>query len=292
MPDATLDRSSVSAGSTRRIVEGLSQCGIGPEYFRALVRELCETLQVDYAFVGEVVSEMRGRVLASWARGEEGNLREFNMTHTPCREVLEERYSCYPAGARHCFPEDTLFRAWSVESYAGVILSNVGGETLGWLAVMDRGALRDTSAVRAVLTHVAARTSAELAREQYVTALETTLYETRERYELAARGSNDGLWDWHVASGSLHVSDRWCVLVDWRHAHGPHTAAERFAVVHADDRERVEAEVDRHLRGETEAFECRFPIRRAGERWVLCRGAVTRDALGQPTRFQIGRAHV
>jgi diguanylate cyclase (GGDEF)-like protein/PAS domain S-box-containing protein len=285
MPDATLDRFRVSAGSTRRIAEGLSQCGIGYDYFRALVRELCETLHVDYAFVGEVVSEMRGRVLASWAKGKEGNLREFNMTHTPCREVLEEHYSCYPAGARHCFPEDTLFRVWSVESYAGVTLANADGETLGWLAVMDRGPLRDTNAVRAVLTHVAARTGAELVRERHVTALEKTLYETRERYELAARGSNDGLWDWHVASGALHVSDRWCALVEWRHTRAPHTAAEWFAVVHADDRERVEAEVDRHLRGETEAFECEFRIRRDVERWVLCRGAVTRDALGQPTRF-------
>jgi diguanylate cyclase (GGDEF)-like protein/PAS domain S-box-containing protein len=118
-----------------------------------------------------------------------------------------------------------------------------------------------------------------------VTSLERRLHETRERYELAARGSNDGLWDWHVASGVLHVSDRWRAIVDWRPAQAPHTAAEWFAVIHADDRERVEAEVDRHLRGETEAFECEFRIRREPERWVLCRGAVTRDVAGRPTRF-------
>ncbi len=113
-------------------------------------------------------------------------------------------------------------------------------------------------------------------------AKEVALKESEERYKLAALGAKDGLWDWHIDTGSLFVSDRWKAILGIP-AKSDVTLEEWHNRILADDVVRVRGEQDAHLAGETDHFECEYRVRHDdGEfRWVLCRGLAFRgDATG------------
>jgi diguanylate cyclase (GGDEF)-like protein/PAS domain S-box-containing protein len=101
------------------------------------------------------------------------------------------------------------------------------------------------------------------------------------RYSLAARGANDGLWDWDVETGRVYYSPRWKAMLGYAEAEIGDALDEWLDRVHPDDLPRLRAEIDAHLRHEhdSENLASEFRIRhRDGQyRWVLCRGIAVKD---------------
>ena len=110
---------------------------------------------------------------------------------------------------------------------------------------------------------------------------------SEQRYALAAAGSNDGLWDWDIDEGALYCSERWKLMLGLSPQTSVATIGQWVALVHADDREGLEAALDAHIRGVTAHFEHEYRAHHSdGQiRWVLCRGIAVRDESGQPIRM-------
>ena len=112
------------------------------------------------------------------------------------------------------------------------------------------------------------------------------LQRSEERYALAAAGANDGVWDWDLASGNIHLSDRWRSMMGLTAPSSTSTLDEWLDRIHPDDRNPFTATLQAHVAGETEylAHEHRALHADGTRRWVLCRGAAVRGPDGRASR--------
>jgi diguanylate cyclase (GGDEF)-like protein/PAS domain S-box-containing protein len=118
---------------------------------------------------------------------------------------------------------------------------------------------------------------------------ERQLRESEERYALAARGANDGLWDWDLRADRVHYSERWAEMLGLEADELTDDPSEWLERIHDDDRDRVRAEIAAHLHGDAPHVRTEYRIRHAdGEwRWMLCRGMAVRGrgGTGEPVRL-------
>ena len=115
---------------------------------------------------------------------------------------------------------------------------------------------------------------------------ERALRESEERYALAARGTNDGLWDWNLITDETYYSPHWKAMLGYAEDEIGNSPDEWLGRVHPGDLSRVQTHMDEHLSGENAGYECEYRLlHRDGEyRWMLGRGLALFDEAGQATR--------
>ncbi|CAM2011492.1 putative bifunctional diguanylate cyclase/phosphodiesterase [Acanthopleuribacter pedis] len=108
-----------------------------------------------------------------------------------------------------------------------------------------------------------------------------------QRYLLAARGTNDGLFDWDLDSGEIYFSEEWRHLLQLPPDVYLRSQEDWFERVHPDDRDALRSKLALHLEGVTENLEYQYRIRAAnGEYiWVLCRGSANERKEGVSRRL-------
>jgi diguanylate cyclase (GGDEF)-like protein/PAS domain S-box-containing protein len=117
-------------------------------------------------------------------------------------------------------------------------------------------------------------------------AAEESLRESEGRYALAARGSNDGLWDFDATTGMTYLSPRLNAVLGDAEVASSKTIGDWLGGMHPDDRLRVQAEIVRFLESDRSLIEIEYRMRHRDGRyvWMLNRGAAERDANGRPVR--------
>jgi diguanylate cyclase (GGDEF)-like protein/PAS domain S-box-containing protein len=110
---------------------------------------------------------------------------------------------------------------------------------------------------------------------------------SEERHALAAAGSNDGLWDWDVATNALYCSARWQEMLGLEATASVTTLEQWLEHVTEEDRPAILWALRSHFEADRSHFEHEYRVRHAdgGTRWVLCRGIAVRDASGRATRM-------
>ncbi len=123
--------------------------------------------------------------------------------------------------------------------------------------------------------------------EQRCAEAEADLRATEQRYLLALRGSQDGLWEWDLASGAVHLSPRWKSMLGFESGELANDLAAWRSRVHPDDRAGFDAALTHHLEfGDTRFdHELRLLHKDGSVRHVLSRGVAIRRDGGAPYRM-------
>ncbi|MBS0459153.1 MULTISPECIES: sensor domain-containing diguanylate cyclase [Thermomonas] len=105
---------------------------------------------------------------------------------------------------------------------------------------------------------------------------ELELLRSDNRYSLATRGSNDGIWDWDLRTDVLHVSERFHQIVGLGDIDHVHDGGWRFLaqLIDPEDRGRVQTAYRSHLAGSSPNFSVDFRAIHGSGRllWVNWRG--------------------
>ena len=117
--------------------------------------------------------------------------------------------------------------------------------------------------------------------------MEQALAASEQRWELAVTGANDGIWDWSPQTGQVYFSERWKTMLGYSGDEISSSVDEWTSRVHPDDLAYTMAEVQRHLRGESDFYqsEHRMRCKNGDYIWILDRGRASFDAQGQAQRM-------
>lgn len=110
---------------------------------------------------------------------------------------------------------------------------------------------------------------------------------SEERWQLALEGSDDGVWDWDIATDTSWFSPRWKALLGYAEEEFQNNYNAWRKVLHPDDWPWVQATLDAYLTRRTEAYavECRMLHKDGSWRWILSRGKARFNPEGRPLRM-------
>ena len=183
------------------------------------------------------------------------------------------------------------------EHHAPVILLTSGGDERVALHALEMGAadyaVKDSDQVYIELLPAimqAAFTRVRLAREnlkqqQALAEYAALLQGSEERLNLAIAGSQIGVWDWNIQTGSLYWSSELRDMFELKSDEEP-DYDKWLAHAHPDDRTQVEQAIQDYLQERTPNYQVIYRERNRLSkhpedwRWVLCRGTVLRDSAG------------
>ncbi|MEG3927326.1 response regulator [Microcoleus sp. T3_D1] len=252
---------------------------------QALIDMGCQNLALETGILGRV-QDNRYEVMVVGSPDEvlkPGDV--FDIKQTLCCETLD---TDEPVTIQHTgtskFRSHPAYLAFGMEAYIGIRVL-VAGKVYSTLSFSSKSPRADSfkSAHLELLKLMAQWIGSEIKRHQAEVALQAS----EERWELALRGSNDGVWDWNVNTNEVFFSARWKEMLGYEDHEIPHHLDEWSKRVHPDDLGGVLQIIQDHFEGKTSFYitEHRVLCKDGSYKWILARGQALSDEAGKVVRM-------
>ncbi len=175
---------------------------------------------------------------------------------------------------------------WRAFEHAGwVVFENV---FLVVSCVQSKREMATIAQSRAALEAAHASTE-QLVEDRTAELSERTLALSRseERFRLAVRGSQHGVWDWDLASNTIYYAPQWKHLIGGPADAISNSPDEWFGRIVSGHLARFHEALTELRSGKTEMLDIELEMSHAdgSVRWMLCRAIADRDAEGNATRL-------
>ena len=195
----------LAEAALRKISENTSR-KTGDDFFKVLVKDLAQALEVFYVIAGRIVKDetqtVCNQTIAIWAGDDYMENISYPLQDTPCHEVTTDSMCFHGSQICQLYPKDQLLVDMGADSYIGMSMVDTHGETLGILVALDKKPIDANKRLLALslLSIFATRCAAELQHqdrenqlenliEQRTAALKKTQESLLEKEKMAALGS-------------------------------------------------------------------------------------------------------
>jgi len=116
---------------------------------------------------------------------------------------------------------------------------------------------------------------------------ELTLKRSEERFAMAMRGANDGIWDWDILNQTVYFSPRWKQMVGYEDSELPNDMSTWQGLVFEEDAEQAIGALNQYLEGHISSYQTEFRMKHKDGHLVdvFARGFAAKDKQsGQPVR--------
>ncbi|HFD78925.1 MAG TPA: PAS domain S-box protein, partial [Gammaproteobacteria bacterium] len=117
--------------------------------------------------------------------------------------------------------------------------------------------------------------------------MEQELRANEQRFSLIMRGTNDGIWDYDLASGELYISPRWKSMLGYAEDEFADSFHKWQRLIHPNDLGQLLDAWTECMSGESHSFavEYRMKTKDGDWKWVECRGLALLDEDGNALRL-------
>lgn len=136
----------------------------GEEFFNSISKYLVETLDVNMAFIGELVGDDTVKVIGGVHNGELIGPLKYELKDTPCENVFKQDECCYPVNVANLFPKDLMLKDLGMEGYLGSPIKNRLGQTIGIFVILSESPILNQPTASSIFKIFIDRVSAEMQR--------------------------------------------------------------------------------------------------------------------------------
>lgn len=154
-------------------ITSVEQTANGLDYFKSIVKNVAQILNVKYVFVGHPFGAGNDKVETDVVWGGDCFSENFiyDLKDTPCENVLSGNRVCLYEDVSRLFPNDDLLKRMGVCSYVGAPTVDANGRLTGLLVMLDDKEIHDNELYASIVEFVAVRIQTEMDKfdvEQYL----------------------------------------------------------------------------------------------------------------------------